>query len=162
MIYFNNSGRPAQHDGTIQIVAVDLKADFKMEDVYWENQFIYQYTSNREILPLPDLSLYSNLYYYKAFRKWSFQAGVDIRYFTAFYANEFNPYTGIFHTQNSTKIGNYPELGVYTAFEVEGVKIFASCNNWNNGLFGGKYYAMLRAHDTNSRLSVGIKWDLNI
>lgn len=163
MVYIDDNGLPAQASGSTQIVAVDLKADFRFNDIYWENQFVYQYTSNRDIMPLPDFTLYSNLYYYRQFRHAGFQAGIDIRYYTAFYANIFDPYTGLFHTQHTQKIGNYPELGLYANVRVlDGLKIYAEWNCWNSGLFGGDCSPMPGIARTHSRLDIGISWDLNI
>ena len=141
-----------------------LGPDYEITDgSFTTDQFVYQYTSNRDIMPLPDFTLYSNLYYFKQFRRAGFQAGIDIRYYTAFYANIFDPYTGLFHTQHTQKIGNYPELGLYANVRVlDGLKIYAEWNCWNSGLFGGDCSPMPGIARTHSRLDVGIAWDLNI
>ena len=86
LVYFNTKGLPEQYDGNVQVVALDAVANVRVWRFHLDNQFVYQYTSNRDILPLPDFSLYSTLYYKdKFFKVLTFQAGVSVRYHTAYY-----------------------------------------------------------------------------
>ena len=60
-IYFNHDALPAQTSENIQVFSAKLNQDFRFGILNWENEFVYQTSSNEKILPLPDLSLYSNL-----------------------------------------------------------------------------------------------------
>lgn len=163
-VYFAEDGKPAQNQGWLHVISADLKADLKLHrDVYWENHAIYQYTSNRDILPLPDFTIYSKLYYQHTFgngHPFTLRTGLDLRYYTAFYANAYNPYTGIFHLQKDREIGNYPELGLFADFMFSGVTLELGWRNWNNGLFGGDYYYSPGYLDNRSRLYVACRWML--
>lgn len=163
-IYFAEDGKPVQDQGWLHVVSADLKADLKLHrDVYWENHAIYQYASNRDILPLPDFTIYSKLYYQHTFANgnpFTLRTGLDLRYYTAFYANEYDPYTGIFHLQKDQKIGSYPELGLFADFMFSGVTLELGWKNWNNGLFGGDYYYSPGYMDNRNRLYVACRWVL--
>lgn len=161
-VYFGTDAKPHQKMGWLSVVAADLKADIDLhKDVRWENHLVYQYVSDKEIMALPDFTIYSKLFYHHRFNKWGLKVGVDVRYYTAYYANMYNKEIGTFHAQRDMKIGNYPELGVFAEVQpVKGLTVFAACKNWNNTLFGGTYYCAPGVHDGSQRLNVGLRWQM--
>lgn len=62
------------------------------------------------------------------------QIGVDMRYFTSYYAPILNPATAQFCVQNTTKVGNYPILNVYANFYVRSLhlRFFAHYTHFNH------------------------------
>lgn len=168
LLYFDNDGRPAQHNGWIHVAAADLKADFQLhENIFWENQAIYQFSSNRTVMPLPDFSLYTNLYY-EGLRKTKDDAqqqltiGIDLRFYTAFFANEFDSYSGGFKTQQQHKTGNYPLVGVYVNYQsLTGITVFAAWRNIATDLFGTPYYSSPDNADPHGTVRIGLRYALN-
>ena len=61
------------------------------------------------------------------------QIGVDMRYFTSYYAPVFDPASGQFASQTDTKVGNYPVLNVYANFWVRMLRLrfFAQYQHFN-------------------------------
>lgn len=118
-LYYDATGI-RQAEGNIQIFAADLRLDITTPWVNLENNVIYQHSSSPAV-PLPAVVLYHNLYYHGAWFRRAMQAqiGVDMRYFTAYYAPRLNPALGQFCVQNETLIGNYPVLNVYASFYVK-------------------------------------------
>ena len=60
--YFNQKAVPEQYSGNIQILSATLKQNFRAGIFHLDNEVTWQKSSNETILPLPQLSLYSNLY----------------------------------------------------------------------------------------------------
>ena len=144
-IYFDSSGLPQQHDANIQVVAIDAKLDIRTKRFGMENNVVWQLSSS-PYLPLPDLTLYHNIYYHDCwFKALMVQFGVDMRYNTAYYAPLLNPATGQFMIQDKQKVGNYPVLNVYANFYVKllRLKFFAHFTHFNYYFMKNKtYYSM--------------------
>ena len=144
LIYFDRNGLPRQHDGNVQVLAVNAHLDLTTPWVNWENNVVWQHSSNA-ILPLPAIALYSNLYYHGLwFRAMEAQFGVNVRYHTAYYAPLLCPATSQFCTQSETKVGNYPVINVYANFYVRLIRLrfFAEYQHLNGHFMDAKYFSL--------------------
>lgn len=158
-IYFGSDGMPVQHDGNIQVIAADMKLNFRTRHFALENNVIYQYTSS-DVLPLPMVSLYHNLYYYdKYFKVLSVQFGVDMSYHTSYYAPLYMPATGQFCVQNETKVGNYPLLSAYLNFHLKQVRFFVSYYNFSSLFLSKTYYSMPGYPLNPAIFKMGVSWN---
>ena len=159
-IYYDHLAKPAQYDGNIQVLAIDATINLKAWRFHLDNKFVYQLTSNSEILPLPTLALYSNLYFkQKFFKVLTFQVGVSCRYHTAYYGNTFMPATGIFYLQDKQLVGNYPEMNVYANFHLKRMRFYVQYYHWNKGLFGGNNYFSMPLYPINpGTFQFGLSW----
>ena len=161
-IYFGSDGLPQQHDGNIQVLSADVQCDITTPWVNLENHVVYQHTSS-EYMPLPTVTLYHNLYYHGTwFRALDAQIGVDMRYFTSYYAPVLNPATAQFCVQNETKVGNYPILNVYANFYVRSLhlRFFAHYTHFNH-LFmksNHNYFAMPNYPMNPDVFRAGLAW----
>ena len=118
-VYFGKDGMPVQHGGNLQVVTARLKQNFYYRALGWENELAYQISSNQDVLPLPDLSVYSNLYLkFKLAKVLSVQVGADLHYNTAYYAPYYEAATQQFQVQDEVKIGNYPLINTYVNFNL--------------------------------------------
>ena len=125
-----------QYNGNIQVFSATLAQDFKFGPVHWENEVTYQKTSQEDVLPLPQVSLYSNLYLlFRIAKVLRVQLGGDVRYFTSYYAPDYAPSIGQFALQDNnharTKIGNYPIVNVYANLHLKNCRLYASVNHVN-------------------------------
>ncbi|MDL2262750.1 putative porin [Bacteroidales bacterium OttesenSCG-928-I21] len=159
-IYFNESGVPAQDDGNIQILALNLRKDFRFGPFGLENRVIYQKSSNQNALPLPDLSLYHNLYFIKKFFSvLTIQLGVDVHYHTEYYAPFYMPATGQFQVQQEKKVGNYPVVNVYGNFHLKRMRFFLMYYHANYNISEPNYFSMPRYPINPSMFKLGISWN---
>lgn len=147
-IYSGYDGRLAQADRHIQILAAQARVDFTTPWVVLENTVVYQLSSS-ELLPLPAITLYHNLYYHGFWFKRAMEAqiGADFRYHTRYYAPLLNPATGQFQLQNEMQIGNYPILNVYANFYVKllHLKFFAQYTHINHLFMQRNTHALVMA-----------------
>ena len=159
-VYFDENALPAQFGGNLQIMAFDLTANLKLWKFHWDNKMVYQVSSNREILPLPDFAVYTNLYFKTMmFKVLTVQLGVSCRYNTAYYAPNYMPATGQFYLQNEEKIGNYPLMNAYLNLHLKRARIFVQYEHFNKGLFGGKNYFLMPKYPMNpGTFQVGVAW----
>ncbi len=129
-----------QHAASIPILSATLKQDFKLGPLNWENEVTYQYTSesNKDILPLPTLNVYSNLYLlFRVAKVLRVELGADIRYFTKYYAPDYSPAIGQFAVQDTEypriEIGNYPIINAYINLHIKHCRIYVAGNHINAG-----------------------------
>ena len=144
------------------ILAVDLTANFKVWRFHLDNQVVYQYTTAPDIVRLPDVALYSNLYFkQKFFKVLTTQIGVSVRFHNAYYANTYMPALGQFHLQNDMLVGNYPELNVYANFHLKTVRFYVQYFHWNKGLFPGvtNYFSMPNYPINPATFQFGLSWN---
>ena len=159
-IYFDYDALPRQHTGVIQVMAFDLEAKLNYRKIHLDSKLVYQISSDKDILPLPDLSLYSALYYKsKFFGVLLSELGVSCRYHTSYYGNTYMPATGQFHLQNSTILGNYPDLSVFTNFHLKRIRFYFQYAHLNMYLFGGKGYKLMPQYPINpATFQMGLSW----
>ncbi|MDR0430731.1 MAG: putative porin [Tannerellaceae bacterium] len=124
-VYFDIDGYPRQHGSNLQVISARLKQDFKYKALGWENEAVYQLSSDKDIIPLPDFSVYSNIYvHFKLAKVLTVQFGADVHYHTQYYAPYYEPATQQFQLQNEKKIGNYPLLNGYVNFHLKQARFF--------------------------------------
>jgi hypothetical protein len=161
-IYFGKNAMPVQETSNIQIFEVNLRANISIiRWLGWEANAVYQVSSKPDVLPLPALSVYSNLYYKsKWFNVLNVQAGLNVHYHTAYYAPDYMPATGRFFLQNEIKIGNYPIVNAYLNFHLKQVRIFVEYFHVNQLIWRtGNYFSMPDYPLNPAILKWGVSWN---
>lgn len=159
-IYFDTLALPVQHDGNIQILSAQLKQDFHVGSFTLENNVVYQLSSNQDVIPLPMLTLFHNLYYHgKWFNVLSVQLGTNVRYHTAYYAPAYMPATGQFYSQKEMTIGNYPVMNVYANFHLKRTRFFIEYYHVNQMFMKGVYYSMPYYPVDPAIVKLGLTWN---
>jgi len=129
-IYFDETGYPKQNGGNIQVLAADVRQNFKLGALHWDNQAVYQTSSNQEILPLPTLSVYSSLFLQFAIAKvLTIQMGANANYWTRYYSPTYEPATQQFKLQNDMKIGEYPLISGFLNCHLKQTRFFLQYYN---------------------------------
>jgi hypothetical protein len=128
--FFNQSGRPETNQGNIQVVSARIRQDFRYKAFGWENDVVYQLSSKKDVLPLPQISAYSNIYLDFMYAKvLNIQLGADVHYFTSYYAPYYEPATQQFQPQQEKEIGNYPIINAYANFNLKQARFFITGYN---------------------------------
>ena len=129
----------------------------------WENEVTYQRSSNEDILPLPMLNVYSNLYLkFKIAKVLSTEIGGDVRYFTKYYAPTYSPIIGQFALQDATeriKLGNYPIINVYANVPLTRTRFYVLASHVNGSTGSGMPF-LAPHYPMNLRIiRFGISWN---
>ena len=159
-IYFDENGLPQQMNGNIQLLSADLQLNLTTPWVNLDNSVVYQHTSSA-YLPLPALTMYNNLYYHGTWVKaLDVQIGVDMRFFTKYYAPVLNPALGQFCIQNQEQVGNYPVMNVYANFYVKHIrlKLFAQYQHFNASFMNKQYFSMPNYPMAPDMFRAGLSW----
>lgn len=142
-VYFASSGLPVQSGASVQIVSASLRQRLQAGIWHWDNTVTWQHSSKKEVLPLPALSVYSNMYlWFTAFRVLHLQIGVDCGYYTKYYAPSYQPATMSFVNQHETKCGGYPLMDIYVTAKLSKVRFYVMMSHINQGWFSKDYFSM--------------------
>ena len=129
-IYFDNNGYPQQAGENIQILAATLQQNIRLDALHWDNQVVYQKSSKQDIIPLPDLCVYSSMYIqFKVAKVLTIQMGVNAHYWTEYYSPTYEPATQQFILQNAMKVGNYPLISGYFNCHLKQTRFFIQYYN---------------------------------
>ena len=160
-LYFNSSALPAQYGGSVQVVALDASIDFHLGSFVLENKGVYQVSSNQNVLPLPSLAMYNNLYFHTLlFKVLTVQLGVSSQYHTAYYAPSYQPATGQFYVQNAEKVGNYPVASVYGNFHLKRTRFFIEYYHANQSFMPNHEYFSMPNYPLNpTTMKIGLSWN---
>lgn len=145
MVYFNAASRPEQFGGSVQVfsASIDQKLSFGIWN--WNNRITWQATSDKSRLPLPALSVYSNMFLqFRIAKVLKVQLGIDCDYYTKYQGMLYQPATMSFHVQgdNPVYVGNYANCNVYLNCKLSKTRFFVMCSHVNEGLFGRNFFSM--------------------
>lgn len=160
-VYFNNASLPSQYGKNIQIFSATLKQRLNFKILHWDNELTYQTTSNKEVLPLPNFAIYSNLYMqFKIAKVLNVQLGVDCNYYTKYRALAYNPAIMAFHTQDEgVEVGNYPFMNVYLNCKLKKARFFVMMTHINQGWFSNDYFSAAHYPLNPRRFQMGVSVD---
>lgn len=163
--YFNSKALPEQHSGNIQVLTAIWNQNFKLGIFHLDNEVTWQKSSNENVLPLPTLSLYHNLYIQTKVAKQvlSVQIGADVRYFSKYYGLTYTPGIQQFNLQSTddrVEVGGYPIVNLYANLHLKRTRIFAMIYHVNEGM-GNRNAFYVPHYPINPRLlKFGISWNL--
>ena len=162
--YFNQKAVPEQYSGNIQILSATLKQNFRAGIFHLDNEVTWQKSSNETILPLPQLSLYSNLYILTRLAKkvLTVQLGADVRYFTKYNAPAYTPAVQQFHLQpenDQVEIGGYPIVNIYANLQLKRTRLFAMYSHVNQGMGTRNSFLVPHYPINPSLLKIGVSWN---
>ncbi len=140
LVYFNSDGTPSQSGENVQIFSASLDQRLHFGIYNWDNKITYQKSSNQHVVPLPELTIYSNMYLLFRVATLRAQIGVDCTYMTRYSALGYNPAVSSFTNCWQELVGNYPMMDVYANLKLKKVKFYVLYSHFNQGLFGGSNY----------------------
>lgn len=152
LIYFGPDALPVQAGNSVQVLAARIDQNLRFRALNWRNTVIYQTTSDDAVIPLPKLAIYSNLYLqFMVAKVLEVQMGVDLDYYTRYYAPSYQPATMSFCNQREVKCGNYPFMNAYASFRLSRARFYVLYSHVNQGLFGGNDYFSIPHYPLNPR-----------
>lgn len=158
----DNTVSVRQNTGGISLLTMQLNQDLSLGPINWENSVTYQKSSNDDILAVPALNVYTNLYVkFKIAKVLSVDLGADVRYFTKYKGQDYSPALGQYTIQDNgeanVKIGNYPIVNIYANMKLKHARFFLMMSHVNAG--NGEYF-LTPHYPINSRvLRFGVSWD---
>lgn len=164
-LYHDTLGISRQHTGLLNIMSAYVRKDFKLWWFHLDNQVLFQYSSNKDVLPLPMLTFHLRYYLeIEAVKNvLKVQLGADARLNTLYYAPAYNPALGAFQLQTEELLGNNPYIDVFLNLQWKRVNVFLKVVNvgqyWPDG---GMMFSAYHYIKPTMGFKVGIHWPFYI
>lgn len=158
-----NMAYSRQASSPITVLTAEIAQDLAFGPLHWETTLTWQKSTNQDVLPLPAINAYTNLYLrFKIARVLNCDFGADARFFTKYAAPDYFPSLGQYTVQeneNKQKIGGYPVINAYFNFKLSRARFFVMMSHVNCGS-GNKEYFFTPNYPLNGRVfRFGISWD---
>lgn len=155
-----NMAYSRQASSPITVLTAEVNQELTFGPLNWETQLTWQKSTDQDILPLPAINVYTNLYLrFKIAKVLNCDFGADARYFTKYAAPDYFPSLGQYTVQandDKVKIGGFPLVNVYFNFKLSRARFFAMMSHIN----GGNKYFFTPHYPLNGRVfRFGISWN---
>lgn len=159
-IYFDTEALVKQYDDKLTVFTAFLDKDIRLGHFNFNQRLVLQNSSNKDVLPLPKLTLYSNNYYSNTFFKDALdvQIGFSVRYNTSYYAPSYMASITQFHLQKEVKLGDLPLLDVFLNFRIGRTKFFVKYEHLNSFIGTKNYFNTLHYPLNPASLKYGLVW----
>lgn len=151
-----------QSDASVQVFTASISQDLVWKFLGWENEVTFQHSTNQDVLPLPSVNIYSNLYlHFRIAKVLRVQLGGDIRFFTSYYAPDYFGAVGQFAVQDANnprmKIGKYPIVNVYANLHLKHCRIYVNAAHVNAG--SGNMFLAPHMPMNPLTINFGVSWN---
>ena len=148
-------------EGSVQVLMARLNQKLSLGPAHLEADVVWQKSTNNDVLPLPDLSIYANIYFKFVLAKvLKVELGADMKFFTKYYSPDYDPVTTQFMVQNENtreKVGGYPLLTAYANLALKKLRFHISYYHFNQS--DGRYFTMPHYPMNPKGLRFGISWN---
>ncbi|MBR4843254.1 MAG: putative porin [Bacteroidaceae bacterium] len=154
-----------QDKGSIQILSAQLRQNLKVGPLHWDNVVTWQLSGDQDVIPLPTLNLFSDLYFkFIYYKRLHMEIGANVTYFTRYYAPSYCPAVGMYHLQSSQclqEVGGYPLVTGYVNCYLRGARFYVMYYHANDGLFNNTDSFIVPGYPANpGMLKFGLSWPL--
>ena len=160
----NNSVSPRQCNKNISVLTAALSQRLHFGIVNLDATVTYQKSSKENIIPVPALNVYANLFLrFKIAHVLDCDLGADVRYFTKYEAPDYVPAMAMYAVQENEEsrvtLGNYPIVNLYANFFLKHTRFFVMLSHLNSPGDGGNYFLTPHYPINERLLRFGVSWN---
>ena len=157
--YFRDYYHSEQYNSLFNLLQVTFSKKFTISPFAWYLDFAFQQLHGNAPLNIPafwtrnrfafEKTLYTNL---------NLITGIELRYNTGYYADDYSPLTGQFIYQTTQKISNsLPDMAVFANFRIKSFSAYVRAENLNTFIGENNFSAQLYPNN-NFAFRLGIRW----
>jgi hypothetical protein len=160
-IYYDLNAQVQQSSVPISIFRTTLGIEYRFKKFLLANQINFAQSSEDKIIRMPTIANNTTVSYEFIYAKrLHINAGAEIYYRSAYYADNYMPLTRQFYLQNDKQAWGYPVVDVFANLKVSRVRVFLKFAHVNQGFpekgyFVGSVYPGLRR-----TFFIGANWPL--
>ena len=158
-VYLNANCMPQRLTHPLTVFEAEVEKKFTLKKLHFNNKITYQQASDSNIVHLPQF-VSTHSFYYEDFwfkKALNMQMGIDVSFYTSYYADAYMPAIGLYYLQNDTKTGNYPYIDFFFNMKIKHVRFFFKSEHINSGLMG-PYYFVPHNPAPDRSFKIGINW----
>lgn len=161
--YFDTTSKASQYTQVIDYLKLKINSELVAGKFHFNNSIQYQkVTQGSEIFRVPEFITRNTIYFQDYFFKGDplfAQIGVTFKYFSKFYANDFNPVLNEFYLQNNTQVGGYPVFSAFVNGKIRRTRIYFKIENFTSDYTGRNYFAASNQPERDFVMRLGIVWN---
>ncbi|MGF6925461.1 hypothetical protein QFZ48_000961 [Chitinophaga sp. W2I13] len=157
--YFKDYYHSEQYNSLFNLLQITFSKKFNIKPFAWYVDIAFQQLHGNGPLNVPtfwtrnrfafEKRLYTNL---------NLMTGIELRYNTGYYADDYSPLTGQFIYQNATKISNaLPDIAAFANFRIKSFSAYVRAENLNTFLGDNNYAGPLYPYN-NFAFRLGLRW----
>lgn len=160
-IYYDTEAQAQQSSIDVNILRASLGIEYRWKRLLLANQIHLGYTPEKNLVRMPTIANNTTISYEFVYAKrLHINAGAEIYYRTAYYADNYMPLTRQFYLQNDRKAWGYPVVDIFANMKISKVRIFLKFAHVNQGFpdtgyFVGSVYPGMRR-----TFMIGANWPL--
>ena len=153
-----------QHDASLAVVTAQLDQQLHLGPLNWDNVVTFQTCNNKDVLPLPTLNVFTNLYLkFVVANVLSVELGASGTWFTKYKVPDYLPQLSSFAVQQndgaSVELGNFPFVDVYANLHLKHTRFFVMMSNVTGTNFDRKSFLTPHYPLNRSVLHIGVSWN---
>jgi len=161
-VFYTSEALPWQLSSAVNMTGAYAYKELNMGRWCFSNRVTWQSVPVTDAVRFPEWVTDHSLYYHHNIKKiLYYQLGVDVFYFSSYYAKIYMPATGQFYVQDQKAIGNYPYGDVFLNVQVRTVRVFVKYEHVNSGFPSFAYYAAPHYPVPDRSLKFGVSWIFN-
>ncbi|MFT5255938.1 MAG: hypothetical protein ACI9RL_001290 [Candidatus Paceibacteria bacterium] len=154
---------PQQLDGRIEYLKIKAEREIRWNRFALNNTVMYQKALKEStVFNVPQIVTRQSLYYQDHLFKNAlfFQTGINVKYFTSYNMNGYDPVLGEFYVQNDEAIGGFPIVDLFFNAKIQQTRIFLKWEHVN-AMFTNKnqYFSAPGYPYRESLIRFGFVWD---
>jgi hypothetical protein len=159
-IYFDASAKPSVAQNLFSVYSLTINKLIDWGIFHTDIRFTFQRSGNDSAISIPYFSGFNSTYLeFNLFKKvMKVQWGIDVFYNSAFYANAYMPVTGIFYSQNNTKISDYPYTNMFLNIKVKRLRFCIEYERINSFLNNDHGFFLPQYPYNPGILKYGLSW----
>ncbi|MCK9618405.1 MAG: putative porin [Lentimicrobiaceae bacterium] len=158
--FLDEQALPAQDNSTLKVFQINVRKNFRLGGIHFDNNFAWQKIMSSDALHLPEIMLNFSLYYQMSLFNNALlaQVGLDASYNSAYYADAYMPALHSFYLQKEKKIGDYCYGDVFINFQVKRANLFVKYQHFNSWFGDYRYYASPHYPMPDAGFRFGVSW----
>ncbi|RLD38984.1 MAG: hypothetical protein DRI74_02105 [Bacteroidetes bacterium] len=161
-LYLDRAISPQQYSAALSYFNISLNQEIRVGNFGIDLNLIYQEVSDKNIIRLPKIYSNTKLFYTNTLFKGAMdiQLGINIRYFSSYYANTYMPALRSFYIQDEKEFGNYPYFDVFLNAKIKRARLFIKYEQLNASFMSQNYFISPHYANADAAIKFGVIWQL--
>lgn len=160
----NLTAQVMQYSSNLNVLTAQIEQPLALGPLHWDNTVTYQSSSNKEVLPLPALNVFSNLYLKFVYAHvLAVELGAAGTWFTKYYAPDFCPQLNQYAIQQTAasriELGNQPFIDLYANLHLKHARFFVMMSNVTGDSMRRMNFLTPHYPLNTSVLHLGVSWN---
>ncbi len=164
--YFTSLYKSDQYSKPINLLQASASKKIKLKkNIFYYADITVQKTDNAAPVKVPFVFTRSRIAYEgSVYKNLRLSAGLEVRYYTAYKADNYSPLLGQFVPQDTVTIKNKPDIAAFFNFRIKGFATFIRAENLNTASFKNGFgfidnnFAAPHYPTQGLMIRVGIRW----